>query len=579
MHFRLKSQLMLAFFIFTISSNCNADTNDLSQFDRNFIALLHAEKINSKYRTPLKKRKLFTTDGSLFNLYDEIEATKEFILNINDDKKITEFSCEYPALYTLFSEKFSEIEKVDFSECEFSSILSNLKKIRISFASGYLGNPASFFGHLYITPIHSDKNFENYTYNIGAVTPNGENPLLYVIRGLIGYYDTSYKRIPYLAQTNKYLRQEGRDVYEFDLNITDAERKFLFLHLIEMENHNTAYYFANKNCAYELAQLLNVIPSLREVNEKLFYYPIHLLIALKEKDKVKDIVFRASNKTQFYNFYNTASNENKIRFQNELSSVLRNDHVESVFSQQILNFGYAFVDDEDELQDIKINRITSKKNTVIPAKEINLFSRSPIKINLGIGAIDNEKNISLRFKPAFYNFVDYPSNVYPGNKITFLESMIILTEERLEVKEFVFIDIHKGELNQSGILYDNEYEWGVSANYKKISKESIFSFNGYIGKNYSFSKEFKIQYGIVTSLQSNYDSYGIVHIKPKVRILGEIFSGSRYSFEYSKSVGDKSFEELSFLFNIPLNKNFSIDFELKKTFSEKTFYLGGSYYF
>ena len=75
------------------------------------------------------------------------------------------------------------------------------------------------------------------------------------------------------------------------------------------------------------------------------------------------------------------------------------------------------------------------------------------------------------------------------------------------------------------------------------------------------------------------DSCGIVHIKPKVRILGEIFSGSRYSFEYSKSVGDKSFEELSFLFNIPLNKNFSIDFELKKTFSEKTFYLGGSYYF
>ena len=149
----------------------------------------------------------------------------------------------------------------------------------------------------------------------------------------------------------------------------------------------------------------------------------------------------------------------------------------------------------------------------------------------------------------------------------------------LKLKKFVFIDIHKGELNQSGLLYDNEYEWGVSANYKDISKESIFSFNGYIGKNFSFSKEFKIQYGIVTSLQSNYDSYGIFHIKPKVRILGEIFSGSRYSFEYSKSVGDKSFEEFSFLFNIPSNKNFSIDFELQKIFSEKTFYLGGSYYF
>lgn len=570
---------MLAFFIIFISSNCKAGHKDLSQFDKNFIALLHAEKINSKYRTPLKNRKLFTTDGSLFDLYDEIEATKVFILNSDNDEITTKFSCEYPALYTLFSEKYAEIEKTDFSKCEFSSLLSELKKIRISFASGYLGNPASFFGHLYITPIHSDKNFENYTYNIGAVTPNGENPLLYVIRGLIGYYDTSYKRVPYLAQTNKYLRQEGRDVYEFDLNITDAERKFLFLHLIEMEKENTAYYFSNKNCAYELAQLLNIVSSIREVNEKLFYYPIHLLIALKEKGKVKDIVFRASNKTQFYSFYNTASKEDKILFRNELSSVLLNKQIESVFSQQILNFGYAFVENDDELQDIKINRIISKKNTITPAKEINLFSRSPIKINISIGAINKDKNVRLSFKPAFYNFVDYPSNVYPGNKITFLESVITLTNERIELKEFVFIDIHKGELNQSGLPYDNKYEWGVSADYKNISKESFFSLNGYMGKSYSVSKEFNIQYGIVTSFQSNYDAHGIIYIKPKIRVLGELFSDTRYSIEYSKSLGAQSFEELGILFNIPSSRNFSIDFELKKIFSEKSFYLGGSYYF
>lgn len=579
---KIKSQLLLAFFVCLISLPslpASANEQELSQFDKSFIALLHAKKTNGSYRTPFKHRKLFSNNSDIFDLYSEIDATKKHII----DKETPNFECKYPALYNLFSEKYPAIEKTNYSKCKFFPVLNNLKKIRVSFASGYLGNPASFFGHLYITPIHSEKNYENYAYNIGAITPNGENPLLYVIRGLIGSYDTSYKKIPYLVQTNKYLRQEGRDIYEFDLKLTAAENKILLLHLIEMEGENTSYYFANKNCAYELAQILNVVGSLNEDNEKIFYYPIHLLLSIKNKGKIGDIIFRASNKTEFHNFYSNRNDNEKLLFEKELSSVLEGKDIDSMFSQSILNFGYAFVEDEKTLRNIKINRINNHSSTTSYAKEMNLFSRSPIKLNFGIGKIDNLDTLKLKFKPAFYDFVDYPSNVFPGNKITFLESVITLSEAGLGLNEIVFIDIHKGELKQSNLIYDNQYEWGVSAKYKKIMANNFYTLNGYMGKNYFESKNFAIQYGLAASIQSNYNNYDIIHIKPKIRVLGELFNRARYSLEYSKSFSavdfSKNYEEFNFLINVPTDNDLSFELELSKVFQEKSFQFGFSYFF
>ena len=579
MYLKIKSQLLLAFFVCLISLPASANEQELSQFDKSFIALLHAEKINENYRTPLKNRRLFSNNSDRFDLYREINATKKHIL----DKETPKFECKYPALYNLFSEKYPAIEKTNYSKCKFFPVLNNLKKMRVSFASGYLGNPASFFGHLYITPIHSEQNYANYAYNIGAITPSGENPLLYVIRGIIGSYDTSYKKIPYLAQTNKYLRQEGRDIYEFDLELTDVENKILFLHLIEMEGENTSYYFANKNCAYELAQILNVVGSLNEDNEKIFYYPIHLLLSIKNKEKIGDIIFRASNKTEFHNFYSNRNDYEKLLFEKELSSVLEGQHIDSIFSQSILNFGYAFVQDEKILRNIKINRINNHSSTTSSAKGMDLFSRSPIKLNFSIGKIDNLDTLKLKFKPAFYDFVDYPSNVFPGNKITFLESVITLSEAGLELNEIVFIDIHKGELKQSNLIYDNQYEWGLSAKYKKIIANNFYALNGYIGKNHFESKSFAIQYGLAVSIQSNYHNYDIIHIKPKMRILGELLNQARYSIEYSKSFSalnfSKNYEEFNFLINVPTDNDFSFDLEINKVFQEKSFHFGFSYFF
>lgn len=583
MNNRIKSQLLLAFFISILSISADASPYDFSAFEKKFIALLHAEKTNEKYKTSLKGRNLYSTDGVKFDLKKEIAATKNHIISIINSKEGSKFICEYPALFNIFSKKYPEIDNTDYEECFFHRELTELKKIRISFASGYLGNPASFFGHLYITPIHSNKSIENYTYNIGAITPSGEHPLLYVIRGLIGSYDTSYKKIPYLVQTNKYLRQEGRDIYEFDLKITDAENEILFLHLIEMERENTSYYFANKNCAYELAQILNVVSSLNEVNEKSFYYPMHLLLSLQEKGKVDNVTVRSSNKTDFYEFYKRLNKNEKILFQTELMNVLDGNKTKSLFSQEILNFGYAFVKDKEKLNNIKINRINNDAKATPSVKEITLFSRPPIKFNIGLGVIGQDSTLTLKLKPAYYDFVDYPSNVYPGNKITFLESIITFDRKGLALKEIVFIDIHKGELMQSGLEYDNEYEWGVSANYKKINQENFFSLSGYLGKSHFITKELSIQYGPAVSVQSNYDGYGLVHFKPTIRLLGEVFDDVRYSIEYNKSYSVKNIkknsEEIYFSINLPSDDNLSFDMELSKVYSEKAFNIGLSYYF
>jgi hypothetical protein len=206
--------------------------------------------------------------------------------------------CRFPARYWWLSQQinFSSAKKNESvpSQCQALSrweVLKTTRSVSFVLVSGYLGNPASVFGHsLLRLNSNSDggaSSLFDKTINFGAVTPKNENLLRYAVYGLTGGYRAVFSDSYYYVQDMTYSRMEFRDLWEYELNLNENQRTLLLLHLWEILGKKFTYYFLSKNCAYRLAELLELVtnePLLR--HSSAWYTPVEMFNILLENDKM-----------------------------------------------------------------------------------------------------------------------------------------------------------------------------------------------------------------------------------------------------------------------------------------------------
>jgi hypothetical protein len=135
----------------------------------------------------------------------------------------------------------------------------NPKSVSIVFASYYFNNPASMYGHTFLTlnraqssePTHT----LDYTVNYAAVT-NSRSGLAFAVKGLAGGYQGRFSTDPYYVKIQQYTNLESRDLWEYELNLSTKDIDRLMNHLWELGSAGMAYFFLNRNCSYQLLPLL-----------------------------------------------------------------------------------------------------------------------------------------------------------------------------------------------------------------------------------------------------------------------------------------------------------------------------------
>lgn len=141
----------------------------------------------------------------------------------------------------------------------------NITSISLIFASGDLGNPASFFGHILMKfneageTEQTAKALDDQSVNFGAIVPENENAFVYMVRGLAGGYPSSYSSTSYFQQRHDYGESQLRDLWDYRLNLDPAQVQLLVDHTWELQDARNTYYFLTRNCAYEFATLLSVV--------------------------------------------------------------------------------------------------------------------------------------------------------------------------------------------------------------------------------------------------------------------------------------------------------------------------------
>jgi hypothetical protein len=124
------------------------------------------------------------------------------------------------------------------------------------FPGSYTNSPASMFGHtllIFTGPYQSKPLAHAASYS--AFT-NESNGLVYALKGITGGYRGYFTLLPYYEKIKEYSGLERRDMWEYRLRLSPTETEKMFLHLWELRDVYSDYFFFDENCSYNLLYLI-----------------------------------------------------------------------------------------------------------------------------------------------------------------------------------------------------------------------------------------------------------------------------------------------------------------------------------
>lgn len=225
----------------------------------------------------------------------------------------THAQCRFPARYQWLRQAGAMVGTDLRAQCPQLAAWTrgfSVKSLSVVFASGFLGNPASYYGHTLLK-----FNFEKGTQssylidesvNYGALVPPHENPVRYIAYGLFGGYDGGFSHIGFYFHNHNYGNQELRDLWEYRLNLAQDDVDLVVNHAWEVMGKRYQYFFLGRNCAFRMAELIEVVDGVHvQPAARPWTIPQAHLQALAQathqgQPLVRSIQFHPSRQTRFY---------------------------------------------------------------------------------------------------------------------------------------------------------------------------------------------------------------------------------------------------------------------------------------
>lgn len=210
-------------------------------FRKKWEALLHYEQGSSI----ILNRWFFLSPEGGYNPEKELEATLEFFRRSPDD------SCYFPARYYLIYHKLPETGRcADLREYLYNISIDD---VSVVLASEDKSSVVSSMGHLSIA--FSGHNREGSTVKHGITFLGYVQEMNDFASEISGYYILE----PFDRLRKRYNEEEHRSLREYHLNLTETEKFWLYLHIIELKDQNLTYSFTSNNCANGTRSLMTVM--------------------------------------------------------------------------------------------------------------------------------------------------------------------------------------------------------------------------------------------------------------------------------------------------------------------------------
>ncbi|MEQ6918007.1 Lnb N-terminal periplasmic domain-containing protein [Halomonas aquatica] len=257
----------LSALLFLHAGSAQAADTALSDHSR-WSSLLHFDRdgIFSEPRSAVLDDAFFLAEDGQYDPAAELAATLAALREAPEEGEV-HARCRFPAralwLSRMTGEQWPDAECPEWESWQQKHAGA---EVGLMFASGYLGNPASFFGHLMLHLEREDDEQDatmsrllDTSLNFGADVPEDEGLATYMAKGLLGGYVARYSRAPFYRNTALYSEREMRDLWHYRLSLPEAERELLVAHLFEVIGQDYDYLFLTENCASRIARTLELV--------------------------------------------------------------------------------------------------------------------------------------------------------------------------------------------------------------------------------------------------------------------------------------------------------------------------------
>jgi len=266
--------------------------------ERPWKILLHYVSSHSLISDP----HFFLSHSGRKNPAAELVATLQgmFDSHVSDNEQI---QCRFPARSAWLKERLQiDPERLPPVKCsEFENIRKNMrpKQAVLVFPAAFMNKPASMFGHTFI---RIDNEYRSkllgHAVNYAAFTGDSGG-FLYAIKGLFGYFKGYYSVLPYYEKVKEYNDMEQRDIWEYELNFSEAELERMVMHIWELKDIYSQYYFLDENCSSNILFLFEAARPTLHLTDSLGWWviPIDTVRLVRKQGLVSGIIYRPSRAT------------------------------------------------------------------------------------------------------------------------------------------------------------------------------------------------------------------------------------------------------------------------------------------
>lgn len=273
--------------------------------ERKWLKLLHYRRKGKGWRSEADGDAFFLSPGGASDPAAELEADLAAFLE-PEPAQGQHPQCRFPARYHWLKEKLAfdpgRLPERFCTDFEAWRGAIDAEAVSVVFASAFLNNPASMYGHTFLR-LHRRGGGDallDYTINFAA-TPDTSSALMYTLRGLNGSFKGEYSLLPFYLKTQEYGNLEMRDLWDYRLNLMPAQIDDLIRHGWEMGSTHFNYYFFTENCSYQLLTLLEAADETLDVSSGFFWgvIPADTVRVLQERPGfVEPPLFRPSFVTE-----------------------------------------------------------------------------------------------------------------------------------------------------------------------------------------------------------------------------------------------------------------------------------------
>lgn len=531
-----------------------------------------------------------------------------FFYGGEDDKSP---ECSFPLRYKWLRKKLSVKEDiVPLRRCleydEWKTVL-NPQKISMVFASGYLSNPSTLYGHTFLilrNPNNSNSLLLDYTVNYAATTGDDKG-LGYALKGVFGKYPGNFTTMPYYLKIQEYQNMENRDIWEYPLNLSEDEIDRFLMHSWELGKASFPYYFFSKNCSWQLLPLFEIVRPGSDLKSRFLFWniPSDTLKAIVEEfgernnfiyrpsaySKLKSKIYELNSEEQDYSL-GIAKNSEKLK----LLDPLDNDKKIRIMDTAVdyISFthysGEITQDEMDKSMDpilLKLNDVDAKGyvfNPEIKTPTPPTGSRNSFLIGAGAGRKNGESFYELRLRPSLCDMNDFNEGYLDNSELVMGDIRLRYFKDfnKVYLREFTAVNVLS--LNPVDKWFKKS-SWGIRFGYYEYERNKRNENDGFLGvqtsRGFSFEKnieniravffamgELNLDYGSV--LDENF-RYGIGPVLGASMDFKDVKFFSKISYVGFKN--DKAILRKNLNISLRLSKNIASVFYYSKKAMEEDF--------